>query len=137
MTFFDTLARWNEKDWLECSRPHDLLYFLNENASDRKLRLFGCACVRRFWHKLKEQSPDRKGVEIAERFADGLADLSEIQRINKKLGEMCWGRNRAGECVQEQSGNSPPSPGPVSGFGVPARPPAWSLFKPGRSEATP
>jgi hypothetical protein len=91
MTFFDTLAAWTERDWLECVRPHDLLYFLGEKASDRKLRLFGCACVRRFWHELKEQSPEREGIEIAERFADGLADMSELQRINKQLGNMCWG----------------------------------------------
>jgi hypothetical protein len=90
MTLFDTLAQWTEREWLECAHPHDLLYFLNDKASDRKLRLFGCACVRQFWLKLKEQSPERKGVEIAERFADGLADMRELQRINKQLAEMCW-----------------------------------------------
>jgi hypothetical protein len=37
-----------EAEWLACSDPHEMLYFLVERgrASERKLRLFACACCR-------------------------------------------------------------------------------------------
>jgi hypothetical protein len=48
-----------------------MLGFLNSRASDRKLRLFACACCRLLWGKLAD-ARCRSAVEIAEGFADGL-----------------------------------------------------------------
>lgn len=45
-------------------------------VSDRKLRLFACACVRQSWHLLTDDL-SRRAVEIAERYADGLAAKAE------------------------------------------------------------
>jgi hypothetical protein len=60
----------NESDWLACKDPVLLLDHLEGKAPERKLRLFACACVRRYWHYL--MFPDaRKAVEAAERHADG------------------------------------------------------------------
>lgn len=74
------------------------------------------------WHTLKEQSPEQKGVERAERFADALVDLSELQRINQNLKGMCGGpRPSWGLCrgaVQELTAQ----PRFRFGSGVPARP---------------
>src|SRR4051794_28004462 len=67
-----------EQEWLECTDPDAMLLFLGDNPSDRKLRLFGCACLRRVWRSLPEDS-HRRAIETAERFADGLVTSEELE----------------------------------------------------------
>jgi hypothetical protein len=43
-----------EQEWLTCTDPRPMLEFLRDKASNRKLRLFACACVRRAWHLLTD-----------------------------------------------------------------------------------
>jgi hypothetical protein len=65
-----------EAEWLACADPTPMLVFLRSRASERALRLLACACCRRIWSLLT--SPFSKAaVEVAERFADGLASESE------------------------------------------------------------
>ena len=66
-----------EAEWLACDKPERMLRFLEGAASDRKLRLFGCACCRRVWH-LFGDGVSRGAVEIAERFADGGASSGDL-----------------------------------------------------------
>src|SRR5207248_898240 len=47
--------------------------------SERKVRLFACACGRLVWHHLTDQRY-RHAVEVAERLADGLAGPHEVKR---------------------------------------------------------
>ena len=58
-----------EDKWLTCADPKPMLEFLIEKVSDRKLRLFSCACCRRNWRFIDEKG--RGAVEAAEEFADG------------------------------------------------------------------
>src|SRR5262245_61217502 len=72
----------NEQDWLAAQTAAAMSDYLERlgpgKVTERKLRLFACACCRRIWGLLPEQS-HRHAVEVAERFADGLADLTELE----------------------------------------------------------
>src|SRR5438552_2681124 len=65
-----------EENWLGCTNPTPMLDFVRDRASDRKLRLFAVACCRRIWHLFKDEGSQRV-VEVAERYADGLAGPQE------------------------------------------------------------
>ncbi len=90
----------NERDWLACGDPHAMISFLEGKVNDRKLRLFACACCRRYWMFLDNNA--RKAVEMAERIADGKVlwediweDISEVVRRTKDAFFMNLGDTRA------------------------------------------
>src|SRR5262249_15461816 len=63
----------------------------------RKLRLFACACCRRVWDRMGQWS--RKAVEVAERFAEGLASEAELQAARSALS----GGDRGSQLEQAMS----------------------------------
>jgi hypothetical protein len=68
----------NEEEWLQCQHAAPMLSYLRKKvvASDRKLRLFACACLRRISHLIPEEG-GLVPLEVAERFADGQATMTE------------------------------------------------------------
>jgi hypothetical protein len=66
-----------EAEWLACEDLAPMLDFLRGRASERKLRLFACACCRLVWRLLKDER-SRRAVEISELFADGAATSKQL-----------------------------------------------------------
>jgi hypothetical protein len=70
-----------EQEWLEGTNLTAMKRFVVGKISERKRRLFGCACCRRMWHLLSDERSQR-AVTVAEEYADGRtsrADLREAQ----------------------------------------------------------
>jgi len=65
-----------EDQWNTCIDPALMLEFLRRTASERRLRLFACAYTRRLWPQFSDER-SKRGIKIAEQFADGLADEKE------------------------------------------------------------
>jgi hypothetical protein len=63
-----------ESAWLSSTDTQAMLAFLRRRGpvSDRKLRLYACACCLSVWHLLADER-SREAVRVSERFADGLA----------------------------------------------------------------
>jgi hypothetical protein len=66
----------NEREWLACENPQTMLRHLENRASERKLRLFACACGRRVL-RLMPPEVGVKSLTLAERLAEGLAGEAE------------------------------------------------------------
>jgi hypothetical protein len=69
-----------EHEWLSADEPKPMLEFIHLRVSERKLRLFACACCRAMRYM---SPPDLKGVEVAERFADGEATEADLEAAEK------------------------------------------------------
>jgi hypothetical protein len=66
-----------EWDWVTGNNPRVMLSFLGSQVSERKRRLFACACCHMVHHLIAD---DRSwhAVELAERYADGLASVGQL-----------------------------------------------------------
>jgi hypothetical protein len=79
----------DEATWLTASDPAPMLAFLQSTgrASERKLRLFACACCRQVWHLLPDER-SRRAVVVAEALADGNASEAETQAAGDAAAEV-------------------------------------------------
>jgi hypothetical protein len=68
---------------LKCADPALMLEFLRSKASDRKLRLFACACARNIWRFFPGER-SRHVVAVSERYADGLATKDDLKVARKR-----------------------------------------------------
>ena len=65
-----------EPEWLTCTELKPMLDFLRGKVSNRKLRLFACACCRPVWHSLSEVF--QSAIRVAEDHTDGHATDVEL-----------------------------------------------------------
>jgi hypothetical protein len=83
-------------------RVQDIEAFPSCRASDRKLRLFACAC----YHRIRHLLPDLRAaaaIEVVERVAEGSVPVEELQRAEARVWELCdnlEGRWRASRGVE-------------------------------------
>jgi hypothetical protein len=70
-----------EADWLGCTNPAVLKQALDGRASDRKSRLFACACVGRLSHLLSEH-----GLHVLRAYESFSAGLATIEALTARLG---------------------------------------------------
>src|SRR5687768_12824412 len=80
-----------ENEWLTATDPRVMLQFLRESRrlTERKSRLFGCACLRRMWHWLDDEGA-RRAVRIAESYADGRATLDGLHMAWEAMMTLVW-----------------------------------------------
>jgi hypothetical protein len=76
-----------ETEWNTCTDPDVMLEFLQNRASERKLRLFGAACCRRVWRLMTDRR-HRRAVEAAERLADGRITEEQFKEIHQPVMAM-------------------------------------------------
>src|ERR1700678_1005184 len=88
-----------EQEWLVCRDPVKMLDYLAEKTSDRKMRLFACACCRRIWHLLPDVR-SKEAIIVAERYADG--ETSDEQ--------LCDAAYAAQSAAEAAVGTSPAAP---------------------------
>jgi hypothetical protein len=73
-----------EEEWLTATDPAPMLEWLRGRASERKLRLFACACCwdtsHSLWSKFGNQA-----VSVAARFAEGVAIVDELESIRAAI----------------------------------------------------
>jgi hypothetical protein len=69
-----------EAEWVKVIVPRSMLEWIHRRATDRKMRLFACACARRIWAAVEEcrGSAIFSEVTLAEAFADGKATLRKM-----------------------------------------------------------
>jgi hypothetical protein len=66
-----------ELEWLNGTYLGALVQQVRGKVSDRKLRLFACACVRQVWYLLSDERC-RQAVITAEAFADGQTTVERL-----------------------------------------------------------
>jgi len=74
-----------EQEWLVCTNLKSMLTFLKGNVSERKLRLFACACGRHHLHP-KHDERDQRILEVEERYADGMTSIETLVAAYEEAG---------------------------------------------------
>jgi hypothetical protein len=85
-----------EAEWIAATDPEPMLKFLKGRVSDRKLRLFACACCRGIWELLDEER-FRQLVEASEQYADRLIRRKDL--VERRIAALGLASNDACDAV--------------------------------------
>ena len=83
-----------EAEWLACKDPAKMLLAVERRASERKFRLFACACCRRIWHLLPDEAC-QVAVERGEEYADRLVSRDDLVATLVGLESSTYSEERA------------------------------------------
>lgn len=72
-----------ENEWLECTDSQRMLIFFGGRVSQRKLRLFACACCRDIWHLIPSKAA-RRAVEASEDYANGRIRRKDLLQVREQ-----------------------------------------------------
>ena len=108
--------------------PELLLEYLQDcgPVSERKIRLWSCACVRRVWHQIENEASQRAG-EVAERYADGNASFDDLVRAGRAARSMYLAPLTVDTAVETAAvaaiglGVEPPGPTVLTLTGIPVQ----------------
>jgi hypothetical protein len=81
-------SKQREWEWLGCADAGRMLGWLQGRLSERKLRLFVCACCRRLPHVMGD-GRNVLAVEAEEWYADGLVPRREMKKA-RKAARLGW-----------------------------------------------
>ncbi len=88
----------NEAAWLaDAADPQELLAFVQRKVSERKMRLFACACCRRLAGC--DRAPLRDALELVESYADDTVGFEELREMRGRLAKGQFG-NRPDKLVR-------------------------------------
>ena len=73
-----------ESEWQECQDTEKLLEYLSDRTSERKYRLFACACCRSIWNLLRDER-GKSTLTVAERYADDWATADEVESAKREI----------------------------------------------------
>jgi hypothetical protein len=117
-----------EAEWLACADPHPMVQIVKGKASDRKLRLFACACLKTIRH-LITNAGRRNIIETGERWADGLVTDSEARATlaaSPYDSSAAW---ESGDNANEQAANRTAGSALFANAGDAAETVAWNVPK--------
>ncbi len=69
-----------DDQWRACADPDEMLVAVQGVATDRQLRQWCCACVRRVWDQFAHAEVGRRAVMVAEAFARDTANISDLEQ---------------------------------------------------------
>jgi len=95
----------NESEWLACTDPKAMLEFLAGKVSERKLRLFLCACSHHIERALTD-CRSWQAIEVAERYVDGTATSDELAAAHAAA---CEAARLCGDRLREELSTAPAS----------------------------
>lgn len=100
-----------EVEWLASEDPAAMLRWMITEThevsrapkySDRKLRLFACACCRRVWDRITDERA-RAAVEVAERHAEGEATDADRSEARRRAWDVSGWMNALGKRILTRS----------------------------------